>query len=107
MRFILLAFVFTMLVASCAIGSGWPHENFKEIYGGKVGENADDPNLLAGGYPKKKVGSTYLPNGNIEVHYVMDNPWGQCDIFYEVNSETRVIVSWRYQGSHEACSIPP
>lgn len=96
-----------MLITSCAIGISWPHENFKEIYGGNVGKNIDDPSVLAGGYPKEKVGSRNMVNGNMEISYRLKNPWGVCYLFYEVDPKTRVIVDWRYEGANETCVAPP
>lgn len=107
MRLFITLVLYSISIISCAIGANWPHENFKAIYSGKIGESIDNPELLAGGYPKKKVGSRNLPNGNIETEYRMKNPWGVCRIYYEVNPATRIIVGWRYDGTTKACSNPP
>lgn len=98
-----------MLVAACFLQAcaGIPHDNFKEIYGGKVGKHIDDPNLVNGGYPAKKVRSHALTSGLVETLYEIQNPWGRCLVFFKSNPSTGIIEAWRFEGSDKECSIPP
>ena len=101
------ALICAVVISGCSLGAGMSQDNFREIYSGKVGRSIDDPSLLVGNYPKKEVGSRTLPNGNIEMEFDMENPGGQCRIFYEVDPQSRIIVAWRFEGGDEACAVPP
>lgn len=101
------ALISAIVISGCSIGARLPHENFREVYGGKVGKSIDDPSLLVGNYPKREVGSRTLSNGNLEKGFDMENPWGHCRIYYEVNPQSRIIIAWRFEGSDEACAVPP
>jgi hypothetical protein len=79
------------------------HEAFKVMYGRQVGLNADDSerSWLAR-YPEDILGKQELSNGNVEIEF-RTNSGPTCRVFYEVSAETRIIVSWRFEGNEQDC----
>lgn len=102
LRLMLLGSIF-LIVVSCS-GFYSPHENFKEIIGHNVGRSADDPRTLVVRYPELYADNKILSNGNTENRY----QWiRSCSYFLEIDKETNVIVSWRFEGSEDDCIIIP
>jgi hypothetical protein len=110
-RSILIKLVLGMLVASCALGAGWPRENFIQTFDHHVGKSVDDPTTRTARYPQNITRKRNLPNGNTEIEYLhIQNAYGRygpCYVYFEVDAETQAIVGWRYEGSKDACVIPP
>lgn len=101
-KIILAGFVLLPLLASCS--SLTPHENFKNFLKNNVGKRADDPSSDVARYPQLLIDSQVLPNGNTENKYL----WrGACRYFLEIDSITRKIVGWRFEGSEHDCEIVP
>jgi hypothetical protein len=102
------ALLIVWLVSGCF---GWDidysvegrHEAFKTMYGRQVGSNADDPerSWLAR-YPQNILGRQELSNGNIEIEF-RTNSGPKCRVFYEVDAETHIVVSWRFEGNAQDC----
>lgn len=88
-------------LASCSTVT--PHENFKQHMSHNVGKRIDDPRL---NWVNQRVliGSTTLPNGNIENEYRFRET---CRYFFEVDPKSRVILRWRFQGTERDCQIVP
>lgn len=99
-----LAVVLLLMSLSACISSVTPHENFKSLMAHNVGSSIDNPNVAGSTYYKSLVGSNSLPNGNIENKY---RDRGTCRYFFEFDPETRIIVSWRFEGSEKDCVIAP
>lgn len=97
----LAAILMFMALPSCTTLT--PHQNFVLLIDDSVGKKIDDPrtNWVD---RRSLVQSKRLPNGNIENKY----RWrGTCRYYYEFDPKTRIIVSWRYEGSKEDCEIVP
>lgn len=80
-----------------------PHENFKNTMSFNVGKKIDSPKV---NWVREEyfTDSVVLPNGNIENKY----RWrGTCRYFYEIDSKTKTIVGWRFEGTEHDCAIPP
>lgn len=99
-----------LFISGCLSWADWPHENFKQNYGGQVGKRADDPSTSIARYPEDIVAKRVLPNGNFElellkaVSQVRD---AKCVVFYEVDQATNVIVGWRFEGDERICVWTP
>ena len=85
------------------------HENYKDIMQRDVGRSIDDPNTLvyivANYEPHLLMESKILENGNVENKYRYRIR--TCRTFFEYNPETRIIVSWRFEGEENDCYITP
>ncbi len=74
------------------------------VFGQSVGKSIDDQLRLNNAYPDRLIASKTLGNGNVENEYRW---YGDCRYFYEFNPGTRVIVSWRFEGSQSECRLNP
>ncbi len=90
------------LNASCAQQS--PHENFKSHMADNLGKREDDPRTSVARYPERILSHKVLTNGNSEIEY---RGRGSCVSFFEVDAESRLIISWRFVGNEKDCSIVP
>jgi hypothetical protein len=70
----------------------------------KIGRSIDSPPELTGINPQQLLSSSILTNGNMENGYEFR---GTCRYFFEINPQTRKIVSWRFEGAERDCSITP
>ncbi|HXG29987.1 MAG TPA: hypothetical protein VNJ47_14195 [Nevskiales bacterium] len=70
----------------------------------KIGMSIDAPLARAGINPARLISTKTLPNGNFENGYEYRRT---CRYFFEVDSKTRTVVSWRFEGSEEGCGIVP
>lgn len=61
-----IVLVVMLLASGCVSWVEWPHENFKNNYGGQVGKRADDPSTTIARYPQKIIVRMAMPNGNME-----------------------------------------
>jgi hypothetical protein len=92
-----------LLVASqAACTTITPHENFEQHMGKNVGKNIDDPNLRWR-RPDRFIEQRTLPNGNVEETYQLR---GSCRYFFEIDPNSKKVVSWRSEGSKNDCEIP-
>lgn len=89
------------------VGCVWmlsPHQNFIDTFNYQVGKNFDDPSVYK---PRRRVKSSTLSSGLLEIEYQHLVRWGGCRVFYEVDPVSRKIVNWRFEGTEEACYINP
>lgn len=91
----------TLFLASCGLD---PHDNFKWLNQRNVGTTIDKPALGESTNPRGLLESKRLPNGNIENKYKRR---GTCRVFYEFDPDTRIIVSWRFEGKTSDCISYP
>ncbi|MDE2325096.1 MAG: hypothetical protein KGL51_10585 [Betaproteobacteria bacterium] len=88
--------------------SSTPHQAFIGNYGWYVGKDIswieDNFNPKLGFRPFSR---RILPNGDVEIE--IDNALAHrnCKIFYIYNTQTKLIVSWRYEGADDQCAINP
>ena len=102
-----------LLLSGCVLmTSATPHQAFVGKYGWFVGKHIAW--IYAGFPPKSKsqkygfnVSSKRTAHGNIEIE--IHNPLAnrQCKIFYTYNPQTKIVVSWRYEGTNNQCAINP
>ena len=91
------------LVACVSVDSA--HQNFLNINGGMVGKNADAREVQGKRNPETRFQVTRLANGNLEEGYRLSR--GACRYYFEIEERSRTIVSWRYEGSKDACAVWP
>ena len=94
--------LFIAILASCACGNLSPHENFKTHMSSTVGKRISDTGTWA--REDRRVSVQTLENGNKEYKYMFRR---SCLYFFEVEKNTEVIVSWRFEGSEKDCQIAP
>lgn len=80
------------------------HEYFEYVMTSKIGMNYDDPPSVTGINAEQLMSSNILSNGHLENGYRFSDA---CVYYFEINPDTRKILSWRYMGSEEDCSITP
>lgn len=99
-----------LMISGCVSWAEWPHSNFKHNYGGQLGRRVDDASTSISRYPQKVVEKRRLENGNVEfelLHAISQTRDAKCVVFYEVDSDTNVIVAWRFDGDEKICSWSP
>ena len=99
-----------LFISGCLSLADWPHENFKQNYGGQVGKRADDPSSLISRYPQLIAARRELQNGNVEIeflHMKSNIRVAECVVFYEIDQATNMIVGWRFNGNEKVCSWTP
>ena len=89
-------------LTSCDPAFKDPHEYFKDLMGMNVGASIDNRGLRGVVEPRILLESKHLPNGNMENKYQGRRT---CRMFFEFEPETRVIVSWRFEGKTSDCRI--
>lgn len=89
-------------VASVGCSTIPQHENFVFQMNATLGKSFDSSRMTWGG-EKYHLSTRTLPNGNVERGYQYR---GTCKYFFELNSITNVVVSWRYEGLRENCKVP-
>jgi hypothetical protein len=94
-----------LCIASCASPTEAAFENFKHRMQLDVGHSANDRYSYRSQYPERRVGTSELPNGNVEEQF-RQGRGGKCSVFFEINKATQDIVAWRYEGTKEDCRIP-
>ncbi len=103
---ILAALCLPLLLSGCVLMiSATPHQAFVESYGWYVGKPLNEFIEDAGKrafYNTKKI---ILEGGFVEFMWGLANR--QCKIFYTYNPQTKIIVSWRYEGTNNQCAINP
>ena len=87
------------IITSCA---GDAHENLKYNMQSEVGRSANDPGAFIVRYSQFVVNSRLIRNKNIEYAF---NYRSGCMLFFEVDKETNIIVSWRFEGSKTICTM--
>jgi hypothetical protein len=55
-------------------------------------------------YPEMRVGAQPMPNGNIEEQFAW-NP--RCQVYFEIDKASHVILGWRFEGSRQDCYLRP
>ena len=55
------------------------------------------------GGEKYLVRAQTLPGGKVEREYRL---YGECKYFFEIDPATKIVASWRYEGSEKDCAIP-
>lgn len=91
---------FCYYVAACS--SVTPHDNFQLIFGQSVGKSIDADARITNAYTDRLLSTTELPNGHFENKYLW---YGACRYFFEIDSQTRIIVSWRFEGTDADCRV--
>ena len=93
----LLAYLLLPALLSCDMTP--THEAFLSFHESDVGREMEE--VYSGTYivPYMLEGKI-LPNGNSEYGFARR---GTCEVYYEVDPETRIIVAWRWQGLKEDC----
>ena len=77
---------------SCATVAS--HEAFLSYHENRIGRNFDKLVYYTG--ITRYADGRFLLNGNVEYGF----KWGaKCRVYYEVNSETRIIINWRWEGT--------
>lgn len=94
----------SMISCTSTFYPGSCHDNFKALHQTAIGKSLDDPNNFYTRYKDYYREHQILPSGNIE--YVQDG-FGTCKEFYEVNLTSRTIVGWRFEGKEQDCEICP
>ena len=99
-RSIFPAAILSVLCVGCFTLDG--HQNFINIYSRQVGRSAD------AFYRDQLVSTKTLSNGNIEEKHGAGLWRGdqQCFVFFEIDPNSRKILSWRYEGSDDICRVP-
>lgn len=80
-----------------------PHEEFIALYEYFVGKTIQL--FRSGGWGQYLIQTIVLPNGNLEDKYD-GRFWknsGSCWVYYEYDPKTKIITSWRYEGSDADC----
>jgi hypothetical protein len=99
--------MFGIALAVCASNGGCamhPHENFLAVNQKHVGRLDDNPGYWKNRYPEMMVGSKVLPNGHVEEQFA----WSpRCQVYFEIDKASHVIVGWRFEGSEQECSLRP
>ncbi len=98
--------------AAVAVAVGWLsacatmscHENFISLHQNQVGQSADGPASFIQRYPQLVTGPKALANGNVEYE---ERGRGTCRSYYEVDSTSRKVLSWRFEGAEKDCEICP
>jgi hypothetical protein len=98
-----LSYALILLVAGC-MSSLSAHQNFLLLMDHNIGSSIDSPRLAGSALEKYLIESKQLPNGNTENEYLERR---SCRIFFEFDSDTRIIVAWRYRGDPADCGIAP
>ena len=94
-------FLLVLILASCSCSHERYHESFKAHMSRNVGKRISDPHTLWI-QEDRYVSAHALENGNMEHKYRFR---GSCFYFFEVEKDTEVIVSWRFEGSKNDCEI--
>jgi len=104
---VIVIFITMPLLSGCMIVDGLagnihsPHESFLNHYGWYVGKSIQFFRSTA----SPPVSVKKLPNGNYEEEYWL---WkGTCRFYYECDSQTGIIVRWRYEGGEQSCVQNP
>jgi len=92
----------SVLMMACS--SITPHQNFVLMMQSKVGKNRYSDTAQHVLVQKLLLGSSNLPNGNIELEFKFIK---SCHYFFEINPTDDIIVDWHYMGNDEDCGIPP
>jgi hypothetical protein len=96
-----------IVLAVCASNGGCAldsHDNFREVNQRHVGRRDDNPWYWRNRYPEMRVGAKPLPNGNIEEQFAW-NP--RCQVYFEIDKASHVILGWRFEGSRQDCYLRP
>ena len=110
---ILAALCLPLLLSGCVLmTSATPHQAFVESYGWFVGKNVGHVNDA---FPPKSKSDKYgftlsskrTAHGDIEIEVFNPLANRQCKIFYTYNPQTKIVVSWRYEGTNNQCAINP
>lgn len=80
------------------------HEYFEYVMTSKIGMLYDDPPSVTGINTEQLMSSNILSNGHMENGYRFSDA---CVYYFEIDPNTRKILSWRYMGSEEDCAITP
>jgi hypothetical protein len=93
---------------ACVLGIDYSpqgrHEAFKSVYGAEVGKNSEDPKTsLLARYPQLVVARRPLTSNSTEVEFRASRDHS-CRVFYDVSSQTHIVLSWRFEGSEKDCT---
>ena len=87
--------------SACTL-SGTPHDHCHAVMSNDVGQHKT--RALIGRYPRDVLARAEQPNGNEEVTFIHRRSKGEsCLVFFEVDRETGIVVSWRFEGTEEVC----
>jgi hypothetical protein len=81
-----------------------PHDNFVHVNQGQVGRLVSHRSYLKNRYPEMFVGAKPLSNGNVEEQFAWNR---QCQVYFEIDKASQVVVRWRFEGSEQECSLRP
>ena len=85
-----------------------PHENFVDGLNSAIGTSVDiEPMLSLCSRGVKNIESRTLQNGYVEDRQVMRRGHRECVYYCVVDPKTRLVVSARFEGSADDCTIPP
>jgi hypothetical protein len=106
-RFRIFLISLFLLTTSCL--SLDPYKRFEDQLQAQVGGSIDDASLYSWSVQPELVFTKPLPGGHIEYHYQFENFRGLCRYVFEVDSTTRRIIDWRYDGEDKdkACFVVP
>jgi hypothetical protein len=96
-----LALILFESLSACAFQSA--QENFSHWMQCQVGKKVDDADAFTNRYPQLRVAVRNLPNGNLEEEYKAGYML-RCRVYFEVDTSSRKIVSWRYEGTDQDCA---
>ena len=103
-RLRLAAIGLLLTLASACATTETAHQNFVNIMNYKVGTDADSLSNTIWRDPAARISLRTLPNGNIEEGYRQRQ---SCRYYFEIDSRTRKIVGWRYEGAFDECVVWP
>ena len=93
-------------VAACMSG----HDKFLLGLRSQIGSHVDDSTMMSRN-PGRIKSRRKLPNGNTEIALYSGWPWWKegvretCIAYFEVDKDTEIIVSGRYEGSDKCIDV--
>jgi len=100
---LVLASSLTTSISGCACGPS--HSAFVAQQGSTVGRPLSSGWLSAKPGDQGFLGRKLLTNGNMEIGglWHMRNQLNECRVYYEYNSNTNIVLRWRFEGSETDC----
>ncbi|WP_157826747.1 hypothetical protein [Colwellia sp. 12G3] len=81
-----------------------PHENFKSHMKFHIGMKFNSYSSYLTRYPTRVGKEKDLSNGNKEIEFTQGN---DCQVWFEVDKNTSVIIDWYFVGNEKTCRITP
>jgi len=96
------------ILEGCLIGIDYSaagkHQSFKNMYGRQLGLDSTNADLSwIARYPESVINREILSNGNIELEYRAMSFRDGCRVFYEIDSVSKIVTTWRFEGDEHSC----